>query len=416
MHILVIGAGVTGAATACAPRRQGHEVTVIEREAQAAQATSLANGGFLSAAHCAPWAAPGVPALAARSLFQADAPVGFKPDFSLRQLRWLWAMLRQCNAGSFARNRERMVRLGQYSRKCLDEVQQHTGVRCERRDAGSLLIFREADRATAAQGHERVLQGMGFDARWLGRDEVLALEPALSAASAPIASAIHVSDDASGDCELFTRHLMDWNEAQGVRFVRSQAVSRIEVAGGRIQCLYAGEQRHAADAYVFAAGCATGPLLRRFFNVPVYPVKGYSFTVPVAREDAAPRRAVLDDGSKLAIARFDGRIRVAGVAEVAGDGLSISQRRCAQLVDAFAQLYPQAADTAQARFWCGLRPMTPDGTPIIGATPIANLYLNTGQGTYGWTMACGSAALLADLISGRKPALDAASYALARGF
>ena len=419
MHIIVIGAGVIGATSAYALRRRGHDVTVIEQQPQAAQGTSQANGGFLSAAHCAPWAAPGVPRMAAKSLLDRDAPFGWKPgSLSLSQVKWLRAMLAQCTSEKFALNRQRMVRLGIYSRACLQELEQFTGVTSERRDTGSLLVMRQSAQASAGQRHAEGLRAMGFDARWLEREATLALEPGLSHAKVPVAGGIFVSDDASGDCELFTQRLMQWNEAQGVQFLRAATVAPLQVEHGaqgtRLQAIWVDGRKLQADAYVVAAGCATPALLRTLMPVPVYPVKGYSLTVPVLDEARAPLRAVLDDGSKLAIARFDQRIRVAGVAEVAGFDLSLSPHRCQQLIEGLENLYPGAAKMAQVEHWAGLRPMTPDGTPIVGATPLKNLYLNTGHGTYGWTMASGSASLLADLITDQAAALPAGHYAWPR--
>lgn len=418
MHIIVIGAGVIGATSAYALRRRGHDVTVIEQQTQAAQGTSQANGGFLSAAHCAPWAAPGVPRMAIKSLFDRNAPFGWKPTVSLGQMKWLRAMLAQCSGEKFALNRQRMVRLGIYSRACLQELEQFTHIRSERRDTGSLVVMRHSAQTSAGQRHAEGLRAMGFDAQWLERDATLALEPGLNHAKVPVAGGIFVSDDASGDCELFTQRLMEWNEAQGVQFLRAATVAPLQIEhsapGSSLQAIWIDGRKLQADAYVLATGCATPALLRPLMPVPVYPVKGYSLTVPVLDDARAPQRAVLDDGSKLAIARFDQRIRVAGVAEVAGFDLSLTPHRCQHLVDGLESLYPGASQLAQVEYWAGLRPMTPDGTPIISATPLKNLYLNTGHGTYGWTMASGSASLLADLISSNATTLTPGNYAWPR--
>ena len=414
MHVIVAGAGIIGTTTAYALATRGCEVTVMDLAAHPAQGASQANGGFLSAAHCAPWAAPGVPGMALKSLWQPDAPFGFQPDFSLRQLRWLWAMYRQCNAGSFTDHRNRMMRLGVYSRKCLDDWQQHTAIACERRNQGSLLVFQDDAKVQGGQRHTQSLSDLGFDAHWLDKNAVLEIEPGLAHASTAIAGGIMVSDDASGDCEQFTQGLMQWNQSHGVGFVGNANISGFQMRGGQVQGLLVNGELHQADAYVVATGAASQQLVRPLFDLPVYPVKGYSFTAPVRDAERAPQRAVLDDVSKLAIARFAHRVRVAGVAEIAGDNLSLSTRRCQQLIKRFERLYPDAADLGQAQFWCGLRPMTPDGTPVIGATPVPGVYLNTGHGTYGWTMSCGSARLLADLMLGQSSPLRAQDYALSR--
>ena len=413
MHVIVIGAGIIGTTTAYALQRRGHSVTLVERQSRPARGTSHANGGILSAAHCAPWAAPGVPRMALQSLFKSNASFGWKPTLSLHQMQWLRAMLAECNSSSLTRNRARMVALGVYSRQCLNQLEQETGLQAERLNTGSVVVMHDPAQKAGGQRHAEALTAMGFNAQWLDKAALLALEPGLAHSNAGVAGGIWVQDDGSGDCELFTRRLMQRNQEQGVQFLHSTTVQAL-ASDTRVTGVKLDEQTLQADAYVVAAGNDSPALLRKICRLPVYPVKGYSMTLPVADAERAPRRVVLDDANKLAIARFEQRIRVAGVAELAGFDTRLQAHRCQQLLQDFEHLYPGAGDVRQASFWAGLRPMTPDGTPIVGGTPLPNLYVNTGHGTYGWTMASGSAELLADLMTRTNTSLPASHYAWPR--
>lgn len=424
-RITVVGAGIIGVTTAHALRADGHEVTLVDAAPRAASGTSQANGGFLSAAFCAPWAVPGLPRQAMAALIDREAPIRWRPDGSLAQLRWLRALLAHCTPVQFARHRRRMVRLALLSRACLHEVRAETGVAFDLHEGGVLQLFREAPAEATRRQRLAELQAWGIDARWCEPDEVRALEPALSGTAGP-RWALHVHDDASGDCERFAQGLLAWNRARGLKFEAGVRIDALEFdAGGRrLRTLRSDGVRWDADAFVFAAGVESACLLhprlhpgRRLPMLPVLPVKGYSITAPLPRSGGratGPQHAVIDDATKLALVRLGNRVRLAGMAEVVGHDRRIDTARCAQLVRQYEALYgPLPVDGRS--LWAGLRPMTPDGTPIIGATAIEGLYLNTGHGTYGWTLACGSARLLADMIAGRPTPLEPDDYALDPG-
>lgn len=419
-NVIVVGAGVIGVTTAHALRAEGHHVTLLEAAPTAASGASHANGGFLSAAFCAPWAMPGLPRQALAALFDRTAPFRWRPDGSLAQLRWLRELLANCRADRFAAHRQRMVRLALCSLAELRAVAAETGVAFDLREAGVLLLLREAPPDPVIQQRQASLRALGFDAQWCDPAQVLALEPALARQGRP-AWGLLVRDDACGDCERFVQGLLAWNQARGLRFVPGSPVEALELdhGGQRLRAVRTPGQRWEADAFVFAAGVDTVRMLHPHLRLPVVPVKGYSVSADLAEQDhgpghPGPQRAVIDDATKLAIAPLGNSVRLAGMAEVVGHDRRVDRSRCHQLVAQYEALYGPLP-RREHRLWAGLRPMTADGTPIIGATRIEGLYLNTGHGTYGWTLACGSAQLLADSMAGRPTALDLTEYALERG-
>lgn len=414
-RVIVVGAGVIGVTTAHALRADGHEVTLLEAAPAAASGTSHANGGFLSAAFCAPWAMPGLPRQALAALWDREAPFRWRPDGSVAQLRWMRELFAHCNAAQFARHRLRMVKLALLSRACLRNTAAETGVGFDLHETGVLQLFRHAPAAATIDKRLKELRDCGIEAHWCEPARVRELEPALSGTARP-AGALYVCDDASGDCERFVQGLLAWNRARGLRFEPGTRVEALELDSGqrRLCALRAGANRWQADAFVFAAGVDTAHLLRPHLRLPVLPVKGYSVTVPLPDDggsNGGVQRAVIDDASKLAVVRLGNRVRLAGMAELVGHDRRVDRARCDQLVRQYEALYGPLPTDGRS-LWAGLRPMTPDGTPIIGATAIEGLYLNTGHGTYGWTLACGSARLLADVLAGRPTALDPAGYAL----
>ncbi len=410
MKVVVLGGGVIGVTTAWALARQGAEVTLVERQADVAQETSFANAGQVSPGYSTPWAAPGIPLKALRWLFQRHAPLAVRPDGTLFQWRWMAAMLANCSADRYAVNKERMMRLSEYSRDCLRAWRAETGVAYDERSGGTLQLFRSQAQLDAAARDVAVLQDCGVPFELLDAAGVTRVEPALAQASAPIAGGLRLPNDETGDCHLFTRQLAERARALGVQLRTGCTVQSLQHDGRRITGvrLVDGQgEPHTlqADRYVLAAGCCSRALLQPLgLDIPVYPVKGYSLTIPLRDASLAPQSTVLDETYKIALTRLGDRIRVGGMAELAGFDLRLNPRRRATLEKVTRELFP-GGDLAQAQFWTGLRPMTPDGTPLVGATPLDNLYLNTGHGTLGWTMACGSAQLLADQISGRQPAI-----------
>ncbi len=410
MKVVVLGGGVIGVTTAWALARQGAEVTVVERQPDVALETSFANAGQISPGYSTPWAAPGIPLKALKWLFQTHAPLAIRPDGSLFQWRWMAAMLANCSASRYAVNKERMMRLSEYSRDCLRAWRAETGIAYDERSGGTLQLFRTQAQVDAAARDVAVLQDCGVPFELLDAAGVVRVEPALARASAPVAGGLRLPNDETGDCHLFTRQLAERARALGVQLRTGCSVQALANDGRRItgvQLADAGGQAQTlqADRYVLAAGSYSRALLQPLgLDIPVYPVKGYSLTIPLVDASLAPQSTVLDETYKIALTRLGDRLRVGGMAELAGFDLRLNPRRRATLEKVTRELFP-GGDLTQAQFWTGLRPMTPDGTPLVGTTPLENLYLNTGHGTLGWTMACGSAQLLADLISGRQPAI-----------
>ena len=414
MKVVVLGGGVIGVSTAWALARSGAQVTLVERQSEVALETSFANAGQVSPGYSTPWAAPGIPLKALRWLFQAHAPLAIRPDGSLFQWQWMAAMLANCSASRYAVNKERMMRLSEYSRDCLRAWRTDTGIAYDERTGGTLQLFRTQAQLDAAARDVAVLQDCGVPFELLDREGVVRAEPALAHARAPLAGGLRLPNDETGDCQLFTRQLAERARGLGVQLRTGCTVQALRHDGQRVTGVVlapAPGQRQGqaevleADRYVLAAGSYSRQLLMPLgLDIPVYPVKGYSLTLPLRDASLAPQSTVLDETYKIALTRLGERIRVGGMAELAGFDLRLNPRRRATLEKVTRELFP-GGDMAQAQFWTGLRPMTPDGTPLVGATPLQNLYLNTGHGTLGWTMACGSAQLLADQISGRQPAI-----------
>jgi D-amino-acid dehydrogenase len=412
MKVLVLGAGVIGTTTAYYLARAGHEVTVVDRQPGPARETSFANAGQVSPGYAAPWAAPGVPLKALRWMFQKHAPLAIGLDGSMDQLRWMWQMLRNCSPQRYAVNKERMVRLAEYSRDCLAQLREDTGLRYEGREGGTLQVFRTQAQLDAVGKDVAVLRAAGVPFELLGPEDLLRAEPAI--ATGPLVGGLRLPGDETGDCHLFTTGIAQLAQSMGVRFSFGESIDRVEVSGGRVAGVQQGRNLLKADAYVMALGSYSTALLSGLVPIPVYPVKGYSITVPIADAARAPVSTVLDESYKIAVTRFDNRIRVGGMAELRGFDLRLNPRRRETLELCLNDLFPGAGDTAAGSFWTGLRPMTPDGTPLVGRTPLPNLYLNTGHGTLGWTMACGSARVLADLMSGHAPEIRADDLSVER--
>ncbi|MET3819072.1 D-amino-acid dehydrogenase [Burkholderia sp. PvR073] len=407
MRVVILGSGVVGVASAYYLARAGHEVTVIDREAGPALETSFANAGQISPGYAAPWAAPGVPLKAVKWMFEKHAPLAIRLDGTRFQLQWMWQMLRNCTADRYAVNKGRMVRLAEYSRDCLQALRADTGIQYEGRTGGTLQLFRTQQQLDGAAKDIAVLQEANVPFELLSPAELKNAEPALAAVSHKLTGGLRLPGDETGDCQLFTTRLVALAESLGVKFRYNTPIDALAIAGGRIAGVQCGSETVRADAYVVALGSYSTSFISNLMKIPVYPLKGYSITAPIVNETAAPVSTVLDETYKIAITRFDQRIRVGGMAEIVGFDKNLRAARRETLEMCVNDLFPGGGDTSKATFWTGLRPMTPDGTPIVGRTPVSNLFLNTGHGTLGWTMSCGSGQLLADLISGKKPAIQA---------
>ena len=414
MRVIVLGSGVVGVTTAYYLAKAGHAVTVIDRQPGPALETSFANAGQISPGYASPWAAPGIPLKAAKWLFQRHAPLAIRPDGSLFQLAWMWQMYRNCSADRYAVNKERMVRLAEYSRDCMRALRQETGIGYEGRQQGTLQLFRTQAQFDAAGKDIEVLRQAGVAYELLTSAQLAQAEPALAHVREKLVGGLRLPNDETGDCQMFTTKLAEMARALGVQFEYGVSIQRLVETGGQVSGVVTDKGTFSADRYVLALGSYSRLLLQRWFPLPVYPLKGYSITVPITDASRAPVSTILDETYKIAVTRFDDRIRVGGMAEIAGYSKELNPRRREPLELVVNDLFPGGGDTSQASFWTGLRPMTPDSTPVVGATPLGNLFVNTGHGTLGWTMACGSASVIADLVGGKSPAIRADDLAVFR--
>lgn len=414
MKVIVLGSGVIGTTTAYYLARAGAEVIVLDRQPAPAQETSFANAGQISPGYSTPWAAPGIPLKAIKWMCQRHAPLAIGLDGSLWQMKWMARMLANCSPARYAENKERMMRIAEYSRDCLRELRAETGIEYEHRTGGTLQLFRTQAQLEAAGRDIAVLKECGVPFQLLGRDELATVEPALAAARDRLAGGLRLPNDETGDCQIFTQRLMELARQEGVDFRFGQAVQSLVKQGEMIAGVRVDGKIVQADRYVLAFGSYSRGMVEPLgIDLPVYPVKGYSLTVPLVDPALAPVSTVLDETYKIAITRFDNRIRVGGMAELNGYGRELNPRRRETLEMVVSDLFP-GGDLPRASFWAGLRPMTPDSTPIVGPSKIRNLFLNTGHGTLGWTMACGSGRLLSDLLSGRTPDINPRGLAIDR--
>lgn len=421
MRVLVLGSGVVGVTSAYYLAKQGVEVTVIDRQPAPGLETSFANAGQISPGYAAPWAAPGVPMKALKWLFQRHAPLAIKSDLTLWQIQWTLKLLRNCTAKRYDINKERMVRLAEYSRDCIRELRASTGISYEGRTQGTLQVFRTQKQLDAEAKDIAVLSRMGVPFEHLDPDGCARVEPALALVKDQLLGGLRLPGDETGDCQLFTTNLAKEAQKLGVKFRQDVTINRLITNNSKLTGVEistdAGIETLQADQYVVALGSYTRALMQGMgLQIPVYPVKGYSLTVPVLDSAAAPISTVMDETYKVAITRFDDRIRVGGMAELAGFDLSLNPRRRETLEMVLNGLFPNGGDVSKSLFWTGLRPMTPDGTPIIGkaSTTYNNVWLNTGHGTLGWTMACGSGQVLADLMANQPTAIRCDDLNLSR--
>ena len=415
MKVAILGSGVIGVTSAWYLAQAGHEVTVIDRQDGPALETSFANAGEISPGYASPWAAPGIPMKALRWLFMKHAPLILRPQMDMAMLRWMTAMLGNCNERSYAINKSRMVRLAEYSRDRLIELRRETGISYDERTQGTLQLFREQKQLDGIAKDIAVLQADGVPFEVLDAAGCVAAEPGLASSGVPLAGGLRLPNDETGDCFKFTNALAEMAKAAGVTFLNGHSIGRIVEQNGKTSHVETNRGHVIADAYLVAMGSYSPLLLAPLgIRLPVYPVKGYSITVPIVEESRAPVSTLLDESYKVAITRLGDRIRVGGMAELSGYSRGLPKARRDTLEYSVGSLFPGAGDLSRASFWSGLRPMTPDSTPVIGATRLPNLFLNGGHGTLGWTMACGSGQVIADIISGRKPAIETADLAISR--
>lgn len=414
MKVTVLGAGVIGVTTAYYLAKSGHEVTVIDRQPGPALETSFANAGEVSFGYCSPWAAPGIPQKALKWLFMEHAPLILRPKVDIAMLSWMVKMLSNCTAERYAINKSRMLRLADYSRLALSDLRAETGIAYDERMQGTLQLFRTQAQLDASAKDVKALAADGIPYEVLDKDACIRVEPALAASRHKIVGGLLTPKDETGDCFKFTNALAAKAAEMGVVFDYGHSILAIQSEGGKITGVSTDKGVVKADAYVVALGSYSPILLKPLgIKLPVYPVKGYSLTIPIVDAAKSPESTVMDETYKIAITRLGDRIRVGGMAEISGYTNDLGEARRRTLEHSVTDLFP-GGDMSKANFWSGLRPMTPDGTPVIGATKLSNLYINSGHGTLGWTMSCGSARMLSDVISGKKPEIETADLALSR--
>ncbi|MFV0284017.1 MAG: D-amino acid dehydrogenase [Castellaniella sp.] len=412
MKIAVFGAGIIGVSSAWWLARAGHEVEVIERHPGAALETSRANGGQISVCYAEPWASAHTLRKVLRWIGRSNAPLRVSPRLEPRQWLWCARFLNECRAPRFAANLRAMVTLAQYSRATLRELRADQGIEYDHLERGILAFYRDPREFEHARTSAEQMRALGVDRRIVDADEVLRIEPALTASGQPVVGGDFTADDESGDVHLFTRALAERAQAAGVTFRYGTRVNRLVPVDGRISVAELIEpdgyfRPLQADAYVLALGSFTPELTAPLgLSCPVWPAKGYSATFSLRDPEAAPTVSLIDQEAKIVFSRLGDRLRMAGTAEIGGYARVLDTGRCNQLVEHARALFPSALDFANVQFWSGLRPATPSNVPLIGRTRIRNLYLNTGHGSLGWTMGAGSGRVLADLVSGRTPDID----------
>lgn len=415
MKVLVLGGGVIGVTTAYYLAKAGHEVEVIEQREGPAAETSYANAGQVSPGYSSPWAGPGVPFKALKWLLMKHGPLVIRPNADPAMWAWLLQLLRNCTSRRYAINKARMVPIAEYSRDCLRRLRAETGIVYDNGGLGTLQLFRTREQFDGVAKDVEVLRKFGVPYKALDRQGCIAAEPGLAHARTDFVGGLRLPEDETGDCRMFTEKLAVLAAELGVRFSYETEFYQFSTDGKIVECAATSRGMRTADAYVVALGSHAPSAVKRLgLNLPIYPVKGYSLTVPISDATKSPVSTVMDETYKIAITRLGERVRVGGTAELGGFDLSLRSSRRAALEHSFSQLFPLGGDLSKSTFWSGLRPMTPDGPPIVGATPIKRLYLNTGHGTLGWTMACGSGRVIADMIGGKAPYLDVGGLNLSR--
>lgn len=400
MKALVLGSGVVGLMSAWYLQKAGYQVTVVDRQSRSAEETSFANAGQISYGYSSPWAAPGIPQKAIRWLLEEHAPLKVKPSLDPALMKWASQMLVNCQLDRYKVNKSRMLGIANHSRQCLIELRDKHNIEYQGRQKGTLQVFRNQKQLDAVEKDIALLEQSGTRYQRMSVEECIKQEPGLTAVSHKLTGGLYLPDDETGDCYLFCQQMTELAKAHGVEFMFDTQVQDVKREGTRITRVVTDKGELEADVYVVAMGSYSTKFMAGLgLSIPVYPVKGYSLTVPITDESQAPTSTVMDETYKVALTRFDDRIRVAGTAELASFDPSIPEKRKATISMVVKDLFPNSGDFAKAEFWTGFRPMTPDGTPLIGKTPFTNLFTNTGHGTLGWTMACGSGHLLAQIIT-----------------
>jgi D-amino-acid dehydrogenase len=415
MHVAVLGSGVIGTTIAYYLARDGHQVTVLDRQPGPALETSFANAGEVSPGYSSPWAGPGVPVKAIKWMLMTHSPLVIWPMLDAAMWRWGWSMLMNCTERAYRINKSRMVPIAEYSRDCLKQLRADTGIAYDERMQGTLQLFRTQKQLDGIAKDIEILKDYKVPYEVLDRAGFCRVEPALAHTQQKFVGALRLPNDETGDCYKFTQRIAALAQEAGASFRFDTPVEGLEVERGRISGVRTAAGLFRTDSYVCALGSFSPQMLRPIgIKLPVYPVKGYSITVPITEAAHAPESTIMDETHKVAVTRLGDRIRVGGTAELAGYNLTLRESRRRTLEHVVTDLFPRGGDVARAEFWCGLRPMTPDGTPVVGPTPYPNLYLATGHGTLGWTMAAGTGRVIADLLGSRQPGISLDGMTIAR--
>ena len=415
MKVLILGAGVVGVSSAWYLSKAGHEVTVIDRQPDAGLETSYANGGQISVSHAEPWSNPHAPMRALSWMGREDAPLLFRLRWDPALFDWSWRFLRECPPGRTRDNIRDIVRLALYSRDELGLLREETGIAYDHLERGILHVYTDEKEFEAAIEASRIMREFGCERYPVDADKCVEIEPALRASRPILVGGDFTAADESGDARKFTQNLAELCRTRGVAFRHDTTVERISVTAGLVDGVAvrskSGKETLRADVYVAAMGSYTPLMLRPLgMRLPVYPAKGYSATVPLSDKSVAPTVAMTDDGRKLVFSRLGQRLRIAGTAEFNGYNTELNDVRCKALMSRTRELFPELRPAGEPEFWCGLRPTTPSNVPFIGRARQANLYLNTGHGTLGWTMACGSGKVLADIVGGKTPEIPLRAF------
>lgn len=413
MHVAILGSGLLGTTAAWYLNKAGHEVSVIDRQPGPGLETSFGNGGQIAVSHAMPWANPRTPIKLLRWLTRKDAPLRFSPCADPHQWRWVFEFLRNCTAGRTRSNIAQLVKLGIYSRACLQALRVEAGIQYDSLSRGILHFYTDAQEFEAALPSLELMRELGCYQQEVSAEAAERIEPALRSARSRVVGAIYSPHDESGDAYKFTKQLASQAAGAGVAFRFGTTILRLVCADGKITGVQVrgpdgSPSSFSADAYVVALGSYSAPLLRSVgIDLPIYPAKGYSATFPVANGAEIPQVSLTDDEFKLVFSRLGNRLRVAGLVHLGGYDITVDAARCKALTRRTMELFPAVADSLHGvKYWAGLRPSTPSNVPIIGGTRLTNLFVNSGHGTLGWTLACGSSQALSDLIDGRIPNVD----------
>ena len=423
MRVTVLGAGIIGVSTAWHLLQRGHEVTLVDRQADAALETSFGNAAQISVSYCEPWANRDAPLKALKWMFDPEGPLKFRPQMDPAQWKWGLQFLAQCNDAAFERNVAQLVALGSYSHAALKDIVASTGISYHRLTRGIAHYYTDQRAFDGAGAAAEVMRRHGVARRLVNREELLRIEPSLANFADRIVGGTYTQTDESGDCRVFTQELAALCRQQGAQWLMNHDIERLNQAGAQLDSVAVRDRTTGqarllqADATVVACGSYTTALLKQVgVNVPIYPGKGYSATLPLLKPEAAPTVSMIDDQMKCAVSRLGNQLRVAGTIELGGFDLALdtplARTRCEMLVRRIEQVFPGVAETrtpaqgGDPQFWCGLRPATPTNIPVMGRTRVGKLWVNAGHGTLGWTHGAGSGKALAELISGEAPAMN----------